>query len=136
MTNTLESLVDQIVENSNYLTPALVGRLFSVLPEASDTKTKKRTLKGQLERMFMMLDKLESLSTGTENVMEMKQVIIAAKDLYTLVAKYEQTVNAQERMQALENTIIDTLDELDGSIKEKFLSLWRSKLEQLNKAGG
>ncbi len=132
-TNPLEQHVEVIAANANYLTPALIGRLQALLPD-TEPKEKKRSLKGQLERMFRMLDRLDALSTSSENITEMKQVILAAKDLYNLVAKYQQTVSAEEKLQALENTIVDALEETDVKVKEKFLSMWKLKVDKLDRA--
>lgn len=132
-TNPLEQHVDVITENANYLTPALIGRLQTLLPN-QETKEKKRSLKGQLDRMFRMLERLDAMSTSTENITEMKQVIVAAKDLYNLVAKYQQTVSAEEKLQALENTIVDALEGADVKIKEKFLTTWKATINKLEGA--
>lgn len=133
-TNPLEQHVDIIADNVNYLTPALIGRLQNLLPD-QEPKEKKRSLKGQLDRMFRMLDRLDSLSTSSQNITEMKQVIIAAKDLYNLVAKYQQTVSAEQKLQALENTITDALEGADVGVKEKFLIMWKTAINNLEKAG-
>ena len=131
--NPLELHVDAILENSNYLTSAMVVKLQALLPEKQSAE-KKRSLKGQLERMFRLLDKLDAISTSSENISEMKQVISSAKELYTLVAKYEQTISSEEKLLALEATIVDVLSDESDELKARFLANWKKKITDLEKS--
>lgn len=141
-TNPLESAVVAIETNSNYLTPALITRLLTILPKSNDmgSPTSDLSLESMLSRLGRLVRNLEveSLKSGA-NPSDIKATINSAKDLFNLVAKHGQAVEAEKKLDVLKRSIVDVLEGFSPEATKKFMKLWEAKLREAQReaeAGG
>lgn len=137
MTNPLEYHVQEILNNSNYLTADHVRKLLAIFPEAPRGKeTSNVTLKKQLERQLRIMERLENLSNTSTDIGEIKQVMMAHKDMVNLLGKFQQTIRAEEKMQAVQDSLAEAFEQLgNDELKKQFLDIWREKINKLEKDG-
>lgn len=135
--NPLEYHVQQIIENPNYLTSEQVAKLLGVIPEekkGSRDKNLNTSLKRQLDRQLRMMEKLESLAASSTDIGEMKQVLTAAKDLFNLLAKFQAAIRAEEKVQAVEESILDAMNAVgNDDLRTKFLAAWRERIQKMER---
>lgn len=135
--NPLDYHVQQILDNPNYLTSEQVSKLLAVMPEekkGSRDKNLNTSLKRQLERQLRMMDKLEALSASSTDIGEMKQVLTAAKDLFNLLTKFQEAIRSEEKITAIEESVVETFNELDNEeARGKFLLKWRERISRLER---
>lgn len=135
----LEAPLATIIANPQYLSRehamkllGLIKLNFPDLQEADET-TQRITLRQQLQKMGTQIEKMTTNAIGGEST-DLKRVFDAQKEFFKLFAKYNDTLKANDRLQAVENATIEAFKDLaDKSIGEKFLELFHVKLEQSSK---
>lgn len=131
--NPLETAVAAIEENKNYLTPDLVRRLQQVLPEKVESMMPEsdNSLDGMLSKLGRMVSRLEMMTRDEKTTpAEMKSAIMAAKDMFKLLADYGQDVAAEKKISVLRKTVIDVLSDFSTKDRERFMKMWEERLKK------
>lgn len=131
--NPLEAAVAAIEENKNYLTPDLVKRLQQILPEKVETMVPEsdNSLDGMLSKLGRMVSRLEMMTRDEKTTpAEMKSAIMAAKDMFKLLADYGQDVAAEKKISVLRKTVIDVLSDFSTKDRERFMKMWEERLKK------
>lgn len=138
----LEGAVDQIKEHPNYLTSEqakyLRNLIRSKFPDLFEeaANDKKDTLRGQLERMGLTIDRMIIAGTGADGgTTDIKRILDAQANYFRLFAKFNDTMDANERLQNIEQATIEALQEMpDKRVYDIFLRIFKEKLaEQIQK---
>lgn len=131
----LDNAVMQIMDTPQYLTAEHGKRLMATLrrqfpnDNVEDEAADKDILRKQLKSMGTSLASLVAKAVGGETT-DMKRVVDAQLQYFKVVAKYEDTLKANDRTQAIEAATIAALQELgDMKLYNRFLVLFRVKLE-------
>lgn len=132
--NPLEGPLSTIEGNRNYITPSIVERLLSLIPEHAKTGINREaevdsdlSLDSMLKRLSRLVKTMETQAVGGSSA-DTKAVVMAAKDLFNLMAKHGQAVSAEKKNEILRMTIVETLDEMSDSAKKTFLDKWEKRI--------
>lgn len=133
--NPLEGPLSTIEGNRNYITPSIVERLLALIPESAKTGVSREaeldsdlSLDSMLKRLSRLVKTMETQTVGNNNSADTKAVIMAAKDLFNLVAKHGQAVSAEKKTEILRMTIVETLEEMSDTSKKTFLDKWEKRI--------
>lgn len=132
--NPLEGPLSTIEGNRNYITPSIVERLLALIPENAKAGLNKEaelesdlSLDSMLKRLSRLVKIMETQTVGGSSA-DTKAVVMAAKDLFNLVAKHGQAVSAEKKTEILRMTIVETLSEMSEVSKKIFLDKWEKRI--------
>jgi len=135
--NPLDYFVEEIVKAPQYLTAAHKTALSALVGVEEASLAKAPSLKAQLERQLRMLQKLEHLSSSSTDIGEVKRVMDAARDLYNLIAKFQTAVAAEERTNAIFESVRITFEDLnDDALTAQFLAAYKAKIGEIDRRNG
>ncbi len=136
----LDSAVDAIKVNPEYLTQKHAIELVYLLkvkypdlpefakPKASDGAGQTNVLKDQLERMGDALSRLLTSANNGESA-DFKRLFDAQKEYFKLLAKFNSALEANDRLNVIENATHQALSELGNKdLTNHFMVLLREKL--------
>lgn len=134
--NPLEGPLSIIESNRNYITQSIVERLLALIPESAKTGINREaeldsdlSLDSMLRRLSRLVRTMETQTVGNNSSSDTKAVIMAAKDLFNLVAKHGQVVSAEKKNEILRMSIVETLEELSDASKKTFLDKWEKRIK-------
>jgi hypothetical protein len=138
--------IQQILASPNYLSidnaRALLDAIRKVYPSlvqnASSANGKSLTphelLSNTIQALHETIQRLSmaaATAEGGANAADLKKVVDAQEKQIKILAKLSETLTANERQDALENALIEALDETsDSALKERFLDKFHQKLGQ------
>lgn len=140
--NPLESAVEALELNKNYITPDLAKRIAILVPASLQEKTPESdlSLESMLARLGRLVRSLETAAStsGTNGVSigDLKSAVAAAKDLFNLVAKHGQAVSAEKKLELLRRTVVETLEGYSETTAKKFMASWEKAIREAHKEAG
>lgn len=91
-------------------------------------------LRKQIDTMAQLNRKMMADALTSDDPAVQKAAMTAGRDMFNMLAKFEETINSQERLLAIENAISDAIRELDkAEVRDVFLRHLRIKLAEANK---
>lgn len=125
----LDISVKALVENRKKMKPEHFNALKVLMPVEIE-ETTDLSLEGMLARFSRLVRQMEIASMGPEGGGDIKSTLSAAKDLFNLVAKHGQTIEAEKKLNLLKSTISEVLDVMSPEDGEKFTELWELRLRE------
>lgn len=124
----LDISVKALVDNRKKMKPEHFNALRELLPVVIE-ETTDLSLEGMLARFSRLVRQMEVANTNGEGG-DIKSTISAAKDLFNLVAKHGQSIEAEKKLNILKSTISEVLDGMSPEDGEKFTELWEAKVRE------
>ena len=109
----LNKYVQEIVDNSVYLTPENIALLRSVLPEVQEIlplSEKSIDLRALVSKMMQSLEIQAAKVTSSEDPRDHKLIVDGYDKLIKMLVKHNESIDLQERSQAIEEALISALD--------------------------
>jgi len=140
--------VGEITSNPMYLSranaEALLTAISTVHPDLVKNAKAVRSNMSPQEQLAIMVESLQDTvqsmrvaamtGDGGPNAGDLKKVADAQTKNIQLISRIADTLKANERMQVLENSIIESLDETQNqTLKDNFLRIFGAKLAQISK---
>lgn len=125
----LDISVKALVDNRKKMKPEHFNALKVLMPVEIE-ETTDLSLEGMLARFSRLVRQMEVASMGAEGGGDIKSTLSAAKDLFNLVAKHGQTIDAEKKLNLLKSTISEILDGMSPEDGEKFTELWEAKVRE------
>lgn len=102
--------------------------------QQSSTQAGNMLLREQLDKLAQLNRKMMTDALASEDPAVQKAAMTAGRDMFNMLAKFEETINSQERMLAIENAVQDSIRELDNAeVRDVFLRNLRLRLGEANK---
>lgn len=132
-----ENEAKSLLEAINATFPTLVNK---TNPATGKAKSPQELLADTLVALNETIAKMQMAAATAEggvNPTDLKKIVDAQEKHIKLLVKLSETITANERMQALENALMDALDEAeDKPLKERFLTKLRQNLAKAGKKVG
>lgn len=143
-----DPIVRQIVESPTYLSMEnakdLISAIRKIYPSLAreqitptDAMSATDLLGSTISSLNSTIEKLHmaaSTAEGGMNTADLKKVVDAQEKQIRILSKLSETLTANERQSALENAIVEALDEAgDTSFKELLLAKFHEKLGEHSK---
>lgn len=133
--NPLDGVIDTISKSRHLLTAEHLAFLKQLLPreKASAITSEKSTINDLLGTLTKIASNLKDSAAGTTDVEGFKSLIGSIEKVMSMVNKYTEQVSQEEKLRALQDTIMETLNEISEELRNRFLELWHVKIEALGK---
>lgn len=144
-TSPLDGAVEQIIQNPQYITEKqaiglafLLKKHFPKIPEFTngtnaDIKGQTNSLRAQLIKMGESLDRMLNSAIGGEST-DYKRLFDAQSNYFKLLAKFNDALAANDRLNVIEMSTYATLSALGNKeITEQFMAILREKLIENSK---
>lgn len=102
--------------------------------QQSSTQAGNMLLRDQLDKLAQLNRKMMTDALTSEDPSVQKAAMTAGRDMFNMLAKFEETINSQEQLLAVQNAVQDSIREIDNAeIRDVFLRNLRIRLGEANK---
>lgn len=133
--NPLDSLVVTISNSRHLLTAQHLALFRELLPreKASPAANEKSTINELLGTLTSMVGNLQLAAAGATDPEGFKVIIGSIEKIMSMVNKYTDQVSQEEKLKALQDSIMETLNEMPDAMQTIFLDKWQSKINALTR---
>lgn len=135
--NPMDKIVSDIDRNKNLLTAehiAYFRKLCGASPTAPQefSVNEKSSISNLLGALNRIAENLKARAEGNMDVEEFKNLIGSIEKVMAMINKYSDQVSHEEKVKALQDSIYETLQELeDKSVVDDFLMRWQTRINCL-----
>lgn len=118
-------------------TPETIARLLEEVAETHEkdnVKAQQLNLEDEIHAQMTLVQTMRTRVTDSGEeipVREIKEVVTASNTLLGTLMKMQEKINSIQHQQAVEQSVMDTMDEMPEEIKESFLCTLERKLEAI-----
>ena len=130
----LDGVIDTLSKNRHLLTADHILFLKQLLPnsKAAAVSGEKSTINDLLDTLTVMSRNLKTAAEGTTDVEGFKVVIGSIEKVMNMMNKYTEQVSHEEKLRAIQDTLMETLNEMkDDALRQFFLDTWKTKIDLL-----
>ena len=130
--NPIDELVDIISKNKHLLNATHMAFFRALVGSSKNAEvSEKSTISDLLAALNKMAISIKSQAEIATDPEAFKSLIGSIEKVMSMVNKYSDQVSQEEKMSALQNSVLETLNEMPEVYRDAFLSKWRGKIADI-----